>query len=629
MRLPSVQSHYPDATLLAYADGELGRLRAGFVRRHLAVCWECRARSAELDAEARNVARLLTAHPFPGSEGTKQARNDFERWRRAYEAMSSGESGHRALRMALRPLAVAAAFVLVFTAGAAFVLRPIPPAETQTASTALVRARSAERHLADPAPGVVHQVVEIETTSSRARSRRALSRLEVWSDASTTRYASRLTDVDGHLVQAAWRREPGEQMSFVKGAGLRHVPEWELTPFADPVTELFSGDVERMERLTVEWLRSRMWRTVSLTDDFASFASRDDVKLSMFADKSNGLLRLVAEGTRNGVTVHATLELDAGSYQPRLRTFKATSAHDTFAWVVRSRTAERVAANLVRPAVFHPSLDVAARALAPPRFDPPSSQLAAPLLLRRATPPDEVEILYALHRAQSCTRDVVRITRRPDGGAEVGVLTPNEDIAARVHTALDQLQAETWLDAKVEVRPVAGVQPRALRSAVSAEAHAAYQQAWKEALALVRLAEMLQARNGMRLTVTSAWLLDSMVRDHLNAVENSLARLRAGFPNADAPAPTRVAVAAPVDWEQSCFALFRKVDQLVDLLEDHGSRNRPSISSQRLIELRAAFDGVHIALESLRSSTELHLAEKYGLPPAPESEQYPSERNYR
>lgn len=627
MRLPSVQNHYPDATLLALADGELGRLKAAFVRRHLSVCWECRARSAELDAEARTMARLMAAQQFPGPGRTREARNDFERWRRTYEAMSPSESGHRPLRMALRPIAVAAAFAVVLMAGAAFVLRPLPKVATPTASTALDRARTAELRLADPTPGVVHQVVEIETTSSLAPRKRAVSRLEVWSDASTTRYASRLTDGSGHLVQAAWRPAAQERMSFEQGAGLRRVPNSELTPFTDPVIDLFSGDVERMERLTVDWLRSRMWRTVSLTDDFASFASRDGVKLAMFTDHASGLLRLVAEGTRNGVTVQATLELDPNSYQPRLRTFKATSARDTFAWTVRSRTAERVAANLVRPAVFRPGIEVATPSFRLPYFDPPP--ITAPLLMRRASPPDEIEILYALHRAQSCTRDVVRITPRPDGGAEVGVLTPSEDIAVSVRAALDQLQAGAWLDTEVEVRPVAMAQPRALRSAISPEAHAAYQQTWKEALALVRLAEVVQARKGMRLTVTSAWLLDSMVRDHLHAVENSLARLRAEFPTAEAATPARNVAAAPAAWEQSCFALFRKVDQLVDLLEDHGSRNTPSIPSQRLLELRAAFDGVHVALQSLRSNTELHLAEKYGIPPAQESEQYHNERNYR
>ena len=52
--------HHHDDTLLAYLDGELSRLRAHSVYLHLQICWNCRAKLAELEVCAETVSRLLS-----------------------------------------------------------------------------------------------------------------------------------------------------------------------------------------------------------------------------------------------------------------------------------------------------------------------------------------------------------------------------------------------------------------------------------------------------------------------------------------------------------------------------------------------------------------------------------------
>jgi hypothetical protein len=49
--------HIPDQELLLAADGELSSRRASQVRAHLAACWDCRARKAEIEGTIADFAR--------------------------------------------------------------------------------------------------------------------------------------------------------------------------------------------------------------------------------------------------------------------------------------------------------------------------------------------------------------------------------------------------------------------------------------------------------------------------------------------------------------------------------------------------------------------------------------------
>src|SRR6202167_6732474 len=49
--------HLSDQELLLAADGELAPRRAAQVRAHLAACWDCRARMAEIEGTIADFAR--------------------------------------------------------------------------------------------------------------------------------------------------------------------------------------------------------------------------------------------------------------------------------------------------------------------------------------------------------------------------------------------------------------------------------------------------------------------------------------------------------------------------------------------------------------------------------------------
>ena len=155
----------------------------------------------------------------------------------------------------------------------------------------------------------------------------------------------------------------------------------------------------------------------------------------------------------------------------------------------------------------------------------------------------------------------------------------------------------------------------------------AYRQVWKEALALVRLAEITRGWNRTQLTIPSAWLLDSMIRDHLRGAENALARVRGvPAPRENGLSPYSAGSGA-TNWEDSCFALFREVDRLIDVLETRTPRSASLPPSERGAELGGAIENVHAAMLTLRSSSEQYLAQKYGIPPPGESGEIQSERN--
>jgi anti-sigma factor RsiW len=82
----SIQKHCSDERLLAYADGELPGRTADKTARHLAVCWQCRARLDEMENQAYAVARALSddslLHPLHMAETKERliaAQREYER----------------------------------------------------------------------------------------------------------------------------------------------------------------------------------------------------------------------------------------------------------------------------------------------------------------------------------------------------------------------------------------------------------------------------------------------------------------------------------------------------------------------------------------------------------------------
>jgi hypothetical protein len=66
--------HPGDQELLMAADGELSARRANRVRAHLAACWDCRARMAEIEGTIADFARIHRVISVPKLPPTTGAR---------------------------------------------------------------------------------------------------------------------------------------------------------------------------------------------------------------------------------------------------------------------------------------------------------------------------------------------------------------------------------------------------------------------------------------------------------------------------------------------------------------------------------------------------------------------------
>src|SRR5271167_1599125 len=94
--------HPSEQDLLRAADGELSTGRAGEVRAHLAACWDCRARMAEIEGTIADFTRAYRRDldpELPPKDGPRAllraqltaltAKSDAGSWRRFFQFTSA------------------------------------------------------------------------------------------------------------------------------------------------------------------------------------------------------------------------------------------------------------------------------------------------------------------------------------------------------------------------------------------------------------------------------------------------------------------------------------------------------------------------------------------------------------
>jgi hypothetical protein len=124
--MPNADLHPSEQELLLSADGELPWRRAAWVRTHLAACWSCRSRMAEIEGTIADFVRAThqsvdpTLPPIGGSRALLQAQL-------AESAREFRREGWRHLRLTLkrRGLAWVCALALFVVLGARALYRPV------------------------------------------------------------------------------------------------------------------------------------------------------------------------------------------------------------------------------------------------------------------------------------------------------------------------------------------------------------------------------------------------------------------------------------------------------------------------------------------------------------------------
>lgn len=425
------KQHCSDELLLARLDGELTLRRQRAVKKHLNACWECRARLAELEAEAESVSRAFAQQDFPGVDRIEMARRKFHQWREEFELnLSLTPHAARAQTFSQRlSFAIAGTFLAcVVGLGVWFASRHAIPGP----QVVLANAQKVEESDTRGAPAV-HQSFRIEVVPIQPHAPGNVGRLEVWSEPGSGRLAARWSDREGKLRKAVWRPERNRQYFYSLGAAVPLVSQgkpgtWQrasLSALAD------SGlDPQELELEFMKWLGNHRWRPVLLASNLGEFVEESGVALraERVASEDHGqAIRLTAWREDQGRRVEVILDVDARSYRPRLETIRFFAPGRIIELRLVAKRSEPIAPEIMRPELFEPDSNLVASNPPTPRVtQPAAAPLPADLSIAKLAAL-EVDVLHQLDQVGAVLGEQVSVARTPKGQLRVeGVVDTDE-----------------------------------------------------------------------------------------------------------------------------------------------------------------------------------------------------------
>ncbi len=528
-------AHCSDSDLVAYLDGELAWWRRFRVRRHLKVCWRCRSRAHDQQEQIFQLAARMEAWEYPGRFWHLDQRLKLGRNLRRFEALH----GVPPRRIDRRWLIAAGAMAALALATLLWTPRQVRRSAPDAPVEALAAARTFEQQLFQRS---VEQTLAVEIEPVRAR-RSGASRLEIWSDATGGRFASRWTAADGHLKQALWRPAPGREyllQPHLSNALLHQPGHTGSDQMADFVVSGISGD---LEDAFMRWMESRSWTPVSFVHEAGQWMS--DTRATRHAERfvgSDGArqIRILVERHMHGGLARLTADFDSATFQPRSMAirFEAGGRIAELKMItqrVRSIPAAEVAAAAESipeaPVVPAPVPDTR-RLPAQPTLAPPVDSTLADAAERAA------DAQFVLHTAGACLGEPVVIEEIP-GGVRVRRVRGRSGTWPEATSSLTNLR--DVLGALADLRDQLGVGP-------AAEDLTGPQQAVAHARALEALGQLFPARLAVALPERSRRVLDRMLRDHVEGVRSALG----GLP---APPPEHTPLPAQ-DWREASRLLY-------------------------------------------------------------------------
>lgn len=511
--------HYDDAALLAYLEGEQAEAEEFEMLRHLEACRRCRDRVTMLQRQIADLpAAVGSAVAVPHSRWTQEARERLNFRLRAVEAeLAAGPRGAAVRRRVWQAGAIAAsiaACAMVLWLRQADRSGELANLQRTAVQREVARAVQAERVLSK-AP--VQQSFAVEIAELRPQRRVRNAKLEVWSDQPSKRYASRFTGDGGELRHAVWRPGSGETDYLYRPEGSegvvsRRLPPAKLMPL-ESLAEL-GLDANRIEKAFLRWLDHSAGQPVSFTSDLATW-SQDDGGVFR-AERIDGGVRVSARRTIRGMTMHLLVDLDAGSYQPRLQSIRFETADRAIEFRLATKSIRNVAAAELSASLFHPEGELAlgapdgvvaaAKTVEDPESDPvavPEGAVSAGMVPVAA---DWMRAFYQLHRAGASVGGAVRIEPGEHGVLIQGLYTAAAEEETRPLTVDAPL--EVVLDAFASMRE-SGTATEDLRL--------------RHAEALQRLARQFPVEKTRMMNADQLNMLDTMIRDHTGALQRGVA----------------------------------------------------------------------------------------------------------
>ena len=573
--------HCSDQCLVAYLDGESSLWERWRAKYHLLRCWQCRTRLNELERQVRRLSTAYRSDVFPSPSRVDAARRRFladacalgltrSRARPGLEKPAGEPAPLRFGFRAPRTLALPALLTLLaMLAAAGLFFWSQRESAGQWARTALASAQAFEESL-QTSPQVVRQTFLVEIIERKPDSRRRHGRLEILSDASRSRFASRWTTLDGSLLHAVWK--PAADRPYVYRAGAPRAAPYRRAGHRISLLHVVEAgeNAEALERAFMRWLETRDWRPLSLSSDLAVFSNEEGAVFraeTVAGPEGGDRLRLTAVRRGAGFTIEIVIELDARTYTPEVKRIRYESETRSLELIFVARPVEFVAPHIVKASLFRPPARLLAKAGSAARKRPRGGRaFAQPDRPDRPSPAAladlEAETLFALHRLNVCRGEQVEVIRESNRVLVRGVVdTPGRK--QEILAAVDRLAGRRWLALEIatvaEIAPETHAAPRPTYSAAVTEritnripvygalleyfrgarlspgspagdprlevqrfafrANASWDAVWTEAFALRRLAERYPADDRLELlSQQNRWLVETIVQDHLRAL---------------------------------------------------------------------------------------------------------------
>ncbi len=414
----------------------------------------------------------------------------------------------------------------------------------------------------------LHQVITVRFEETRPVLRRRSGRMEIWSDTPGGRFSSRLTYTTTGLRHALWRPQPREEYYYDSASGKDLIHKFERNRRVLLLNTIaYSRTLEELEAAFLRWLETRDWQPVTLTHELAIWLESSGATLEARRLRLSGrqVVRLTARRVYgNGDTTEVTVVVDAGTRLPRLERIRLVSGGRSMQVVLVPDSVEVLEHAQFVAAVFEPRLPVRKRrSTRPPRVAKPDRRPTAQELAAA-----HIDALYALHRSGFCSNGLVRVVVEKGRVWIRGVVEParrKQDLLASLQDVARLPFVELEISTPTELAEPANALPlepgrlqhiefrarprmlahdpvekylASMRSGAGAaglkeeirkfanDALAGAEASLDKAWALRRLTDVVTAREFASLHPRSRWLLEIMIRDHLQELSDSTARMR-------------------------------------------------------------------------------------------------------
>ncbi len=532
-----MDKHYSDEELLSDLDGELSKQKRRRITQHLEFCWLCRTRQAELERQIQRLSASLLNLPLdPGWQS--KARANIASFQSQFEQEFAPKSSRRILSTRTwGVVALAASLILV----SALSLRHRKAAPILTAKAVLTATQLAAGKI-DREP--VHQVFEVKEVQVSPAGPSLKSRLEIWSDARSHRFASKWTVDNGHLKHAIWSTG-GRSFVFASDQLHSFQPAHDINS-ADSLAGA-APDLHSLEAHFMSWLEERPWKPLVFLAD-VSLWEGDGATLRVDRLSAHEV-RLTVEREHAGVRLELVAVLSAENSLPVLQKLRLRSAGRTVEFQLSSETTDT--RPVFSPAVFSPDRDLVMASVSRNKYDAslPPKRTTEP----RATFPVAIDVdaemrrLHAqsiLHLAGACKGVPVTISQEP-GGVQILSSTSSGDS----HSYFTQdAGLNEIMSALAEIRAGRQNRPETAPSGDAAELFA-------DGHALQILAASFDQSTLKSLPLAGLTLLRRMVEDHANSLRQTLTKLNGGSLLSSDTSGQAPVIPRAGNWREAAFEL--------------------------------------------------------------------------